>query len=498
MRYASRAVAGVTLLVLTLAVPATANAQTTRPQTTPKPTPKTTAPATQGASNPGLSTAVQKWTGDLDGMIKRRRIRAGVVYSRTHYFIDKGQQRGIAYESLRLFEDDINTKFKTGNLKVHVVFVPLSRDELLPALQDGRVDIVAAMLTITPERQKLVDFSDPTRTGVNEIVVSGPGAPALATVDDLSGKEVFVRQSSSYYQSLTALNDKLKAAGKPLVVLKAAPETFEDDDVLEMVNAGLVKFAVVDDYMAAFWKQVLTKITLNSNLALRTGGNIAVAMRKNSPQLMAEANAWIKKNGPKTVFGNTILNRYMVSTKFVKNATADAELARFNTMVEFFKKYSTQYSLDWLLMAAQGYQESQLNQGAKSAVGAVGVMQVLPTTGADMKVGDVHELEPNIHAGVKYIRFMEDTYFKDDPMDDLNKGLMAFASYNAGPGRIRTLRKEAAAKGLNPNVWFNNVEQVVSARIGRETVTYVSNIYKYYIAYKLSLELIEKKKTGQN
>ena len=497
MRYARRAVAGFTLLLLTLAVPATADAQTAKPQTTPPPT---KGPAPQGAGKPGLSTdvVIQKWTGDLDGMIKRRRIRAGVVYSRTHYFVDKGVQRGIAYESLKLFEDDINTKFKTGNLKVHVVFVPLSRDELLPALQDGRVDIVAAMLTVTPERQKLVDFSDPTRSGVNEVVVTGPGAPALATVDDLSGKEVFVRQSSSYFQSLTTLNDKLKAAGKPLVVLKPAPETFEDDDILEMVNAGLVKFAVVDDYMATFWKQVFTSVTVRNDLPLRTGGNIAVAMRKNSPQLMAETNGWIKRNGPKSLFGNTLLNRYLVSTKFVKNATSDADRARFQTMVELFKKYGAQYNLDWLLMAAQGYQESQLKQDAKSPVGAVGVMQVLPSTGADMKVGDVHQLDPNIHAGVKYIRFMEDTYFKDDPMDDLNKGLMAFASYNAGPGRIRTLRKEAAAKGLNPNVWFNNVEQVVSARIGRETVTYVSNIYKYYVAYKLSLELIEKKKTAQN
>ncbi|HKV98168.1 MAG TPA: lytic transglycosylase F [Vicinamibacterales bacterium] len=500
MRYASRAVAAATVLVASLLLPAITAAQTTKPQTTPKPTPKTTAPAPQGGGQPGLSTDVvaQKWTGDLDGMVKRRRIRAGVVYNRTHYFVDKGVQRGIAYESLKLFEDDINKKFKTGNLKVHVVFVPLSREELLPALQDGRVDIVAAMLTVTPERQKLVDFSDPTRTGVNEVVVTGPGAPALATVDDLSGKEVFVRQSSSYFQSLTALNDKLKTAGKPLVVLKPAPETFEDDDILEMVNAGLVKFAVVDDYMATFWKQVFTAVTVRNDLALRTGGSIAVAMRKNSPQLMAEANAWIKRNGPKSLFGNTILNRYLVSTKFVKNATADADRARFETMVDLFKKYSAQYNLDWLLMAAQGYQESQLKQEAKSQVGAVGVMQVLPSTGADMKVGDVHQLDPNIHAGVKYIRFMEDTYFKNDPMDDLNKGLMAFASYNAGPGRIRTLRKEAAAKGLNPNVWFNNVEQVVSAKIGRETVTYVSNIYKYYIAYKLSLELLEKKKTGQN
>ena len=262
-----------------------------------------------------------------------------------------------------------------------------------------------------------------------------------------------------------------------------------------MVNAGLVKIAVVDDYLAAFWKKVFPSLTLHNDLTLRTGGNIAVAMRKNSPQLMAAANGWIKRNGPKTMFGNTMLNKYLVSTKFVKNATADADFARFKGMVELFKKYGNKYGVDWLLAVAQGYQESQLNQGAKSQVGAVGVMQVLPSTGKDMKVGDVRQLEPNIHAGVKYIRFMIDQYYKDEPMDDLNKGLFAFASYNAGPGRIRQLRKETADRGLNPNVWFNNVEQIVSERIGRETVTYVSNIYKYYVAYKLSMELVERKKS---
>jgi membrane-bound lytic murein transglycosylase MltF len=463
---------------------------------TAKPASSATAPPAQSPLVPNVPPAVtEKRTADLDEMVKKRIIRAGVVYSRTHYFIDKGVQRGAGYDSLKLFEDEINKTYKTGTLKANVVFVPLSRDQLLPALVEGRVDLVAAMLTVTPERQQIVDFSNPTRTDVNEIVVTGPGAPALKTVDDLSGRDVFVRPSSSYFQSLTALNDRLKAAGKRPVVLKPAPETFEDEDVLEMVNAGLVKIAVVDDYLAAFWKKVFPSLTLHNDLTLRTGGNIAVAMRKNSPQLMAAANAWIKRNGPKTMFGNTMLNKYLVSTKFVKNATADADFARFKGMVDLFKKYGNKYGVDWLLAVAQGYQESQLNQGAKSQVGAVGVMQVLPSTGKDMKVGDVRQLEPNIHAGVKYIRFMIDQYYKDEPMDDLNKGLFAFASYNAGPGRIRQLRKETADRGLNPNVWFNNVEQIVSERIGRETVTYVSNIYKYYVAYKLSMELVERKKT---
>jgi membrane-bound lytic murein transglycosylase MltF len=157
-------------------------------------------------------------------------------------------------------------------------------------------------------------------------------------------------------------------------------------------------------------------------------------------------------------------------------------------VIGMFRKYGDQYGLDYLLMAAQGYQESGLDQNVKSRVGAVGVMQVMPSTGKDMNVGDIRQLEPNINAGVKYIRFMVDQYFKDEPMDALNKGLFAFAAYNAGPARVKQLRAETGKDGLDPNVWFNNVERVAARRIGRETVQYVSNIYKYYIAYQLAMQ----------
>jgi membrane-bound lytic murein transglycosylase MltF len=137
------------------------------------------------------------------------------------------------------------------------------------------------------------------------------------------------------------------------------------------------------------------------------------------------------------------------------------------------------------MLTAQGYQESQLDNARRSRAGAVGVMQILPRTGKEMQVGDVHQLDPNIHAGAKYLRFMTDRYFQDAPMDPMDKTLFAFASYNAGPAKIARLRKEAKAAKLNPDVWFNNVERVAALRIGRETVTYVSNIFKYYVAYRL-------------
>jgi membrane-bound lytic murein transglycosylase MltF len=364
------------------------------------------------------------------------------------------------------------------------------------ALLQGRVDILGANLTVTPERRKIADWSDPVRKDVAEVVVTGPGAPAIATKADLGGKEVFVREGSTYHQHLVELNGRLKAQGQPEVVIKLAPTNLEDDDILEMVNAGLAKITVVDNFLADFWVQIFTNLKIQKNVALTVGEEIALAMRPNSPQLKAVVNAFIKKNGQGSLHGNMLLKRYFVNTKFVKSAATEAEMKRFREIVELFRKYGGQYKVDYLLMAAQGYQESGLNQTVKSPVGAIGVMQVMPATGKDLNVGDINVLESNIHAGVKYMRFMMDQYYKNEPMDDLNKGLMTFASYNAGPNRIRSLRAETKKRGLNENLWFNNVEQIVSERIGRETVTYVSNIYKYYIAYRLAMdELNARKKT---
>jgi membrane-bound lytic murein transglycosylase MltF len=372
------------------------------------------------------------------------------------------------------------------------VCIPLPRNLLLTALNEGRIDIAEGQLTITPERQAILDFGPSTRT-VNEIVVTSRGTPPVSTAEDLSGREVFVRKSSSYYESLLALNNRLESSGRPKALILEAPESLEDDDIVEMVNAGLVDTVVVDDYLALFWKQILPNLTVNVQAVLRSGGRLAAAFRKNSPVMARTIAAFTEKWGPGTAFYNMIRKRYLQSTRFAKSATEEAERRKFESLLTFFRRYARQYDLDYLLMAAQGYQESRLDQNAKSHVGAIGVMQVMPQTGAELKVGDIHQVEPNIHAGVKYIRRLISDFLADEPMDELNRVLFAFASYNAGPGRIRQMRREASRRGLDPNVWFGNVDQVVSARVGREPVDYVSNIFKYYIAYRLITQEEERR-----
>ena len=283
------------------------------------------------------------FTGDFDEMVKRRSIRAGVVFNRTHYFIDKGQERGLAFESLKNFETELNGRLKTGNLKVHVVMVPMTRDQLYPALSSGKVDLVAAMVTVTPEREKLVAFSTPTRTNVSQVVVTGPGAPPIATLDDLAGQEVFVRKGSIYAESLAGLNAQLKKRGKPEVVIADAPEVLEDEDVLEMVNAGLAPITVVDDYMAEFWSTVFTSLTVHKDVAVRSGGSLAVAFRRENPKLREAVNAWLAKHGEGDAFRNVIERRYLQSVKYAKNAAADTERKKLQAVVGLFKKYGTQY-----------------------------------------------------------------------------------------------------------------------------------------------------------
>jgi membrane-bound lytic murein transglycosylase MltF len=279
--------------------------------------------------------------------------------------------------------------------------------------------------------------------------------------------------------------------------LRAAPEDLEDEDLLEMLNAGLVPITITNAYLPKIWAPFYKNIKANLDVVVDDSGKVAWGMRRNSPQLMGVVNEFVKTHKQGTVFGNNVIARYALSPKMLKNAIAPGELEKFQKTAAFFQKYGSQYKMDYLLMMAQGYQESTLDQNAKSQVGAIGVMQLMPATGDQMNVGDIHQEETNIHAGVKYIRFMVDKYFANEPMDDTNKILFAFAAYNAGPGRIHSLREEAAKKGLNPNVWIDNVELVAAARIGMETVTYVANIYKYYIAYKLVAEREEERRRAK-
>ena len=438
-----------------------------------------------------------QWTGDLDEMVDRGYLRALVTYSKTHYFLDGAQQRGLSYEALQEFETFLNQQIGRRRVPVQLVILPVGRDELIPALEQGYGDLVAANLTITPERREHVDFSVPAARGVREVVVTGPGAPSLETLDDLAGRAVWARRSSSYWHSLEELSGSFESRGLEPVDLRPAQEHLEDEDLLELVGAGMLPWAVVDEHKATFWADVLDGLTVRDDLAVRTGGEIAWAFRKGSPRLAEVVNAFARKHGQGTLFGNVVIKRYLDENPWIRNDAVGAHQRRFEDLLPLFEKYAERYGFDPMLLTAMAYQESQLDQSKRSRAGAIGVMQIKPSTAADPNVGisGIDDVENNIHAGTKYLAFIRDRYFSDPELEGFNPQFFTLAAYNAGPARIRQLREEAAQQGLDSNVWFGQVEYVAARRIGSETVRYVSNITKYAFAYLLVLEQRERAET---
>ncbi len=444
----------------------------------------------------GLALMSPEWTGDFDKMLEYRRIRVLVPYNRTLYFTDKGRERGVTGDTVRDFEDYLNKKYarKLGKRPLTVFIVPRTRDALFTDVAKGFGDIAAGDHTVTGERLKTVDFVAPEEIPrVSEVLVTGQTSPTVGVIDDLAGKTVHVRKSSSYYESLSSLNNRFTKEKKAPVNIILVPDALEDDDLMEMLNAALFEFLVVDDWMARIWAQVLPKIKVREDIVLRSGGRIGWAIRKGSPQLDAEIRDFCKNYLKKQGIIASRLAQYHKRIKQISNPTGIEEWKRFEQTLALFEKYGQKYQFDPLMLVAQGYQESTLNQSKRSPVGAIGIMQIMPATGESLKVGNISETEPNIHGGAKYMDLLLTRYFPDSSFNEQERTLFAFASYNAGPGNISKMRKLAEKRGLDPNKWFNNVEVVTAERIGFQTTTYVRNIYKYYVAYNLTLKNTEER-----
>ena len=415
----------------------------------------------------GLRTDLGVWTDDWDGLLHRRVIRMLVPYSRTLFFQDRGTLYGVSVDGAQLLEGWINKTFKTGKRPLVVALIPTTRDKLFTELLAGRGDIAAGDISITPERAKLVSFTVPTLHNVSEVLVTRTDAPHVSDAAALSGMEVAVREGTSFHESLQSLNKTLTDAGKPPVKLSLVPPALETEDMMEMVAAGLLPAIVADDWVANLWANLIPGLTVQKQVVLRSSGDIGWAVRPDNPKLLEVLNTAIAQVGGSAVQLSNRSKIYLRKLKQLHGATSRAEVQRFEALKTMFAKYGDKYGFDDLLLQAQSYQESRLDQNAHSQVGAVGLMQLMPATGASMKVGDIHQSEPNIHAGAQYMRSLIDRYFPDAKFDTQNRTLFAFASYNAGPGAIARMRKIAVQEHLDPNLWFDNVERVTAHISGR-------------------------------
>lgn len=465
----------ITLLALILLVPLLATSQTRQ------------------FDNPEeINYRIKPQFGDLDAIAERGILRILVTHSQTDFFFDQGRIRGIQYELALEFLKHLNqgrtNRYHASEAnRIFPQFIPVSFSELIPALEAGKGDIAAAFLTVTEERENLVDFVSPHGRDVSELVVAHKDAAPINRAVDLSGKSVYVLKDSSYEQHLKQLNEKLKIVDLPPVRIEEADEHLLTEDIIELVNAGVIEYTVSDDFKAELWAKVLPNIRVNTNAKITDGQSIGWAIRKQSPELYAALDEYAETVKKGTYLGNILFNKYFDNTQWIDNPLTKSEREKFDQLIHLFMSYGDEYRFDPLALAAQAYQESRLDQSLRSHRGAVGVMQLLPTTARDPNVDipDIENLESNIHAGTKYMGFLRDRYFSDENINPLDQRLFAWAAYNAGPANITRARKAAEEAGLNPNVWFGNVENMAARKISREPVRYVANIYKYYTAYRL-------------
>jgi membrane-bound lytic murein transglycosylase MltF len=431
--------------------------------------------------------------GDLDAMLDRGEIRVLTTFTLGSYFIDKGEQRGTVFEMSRILEKYVRQRVGKPASRLKVTIIPVRRDQLLPFLIEGHGDIAFANLTVTPERSEIVDFSKPFASDIRELLVTGPGSAEISELSDLAGQEVVVPVASSYYKSLEKVNRQFIKDGLEPIKITASDPRLEIEDILEMMNAGLLPITIADEHRTYVWAKVFENLNVHEDIVFREDASIAIAMRQQSPQLKEVLDDFVYENRVGTLVTNILLKRYLRNTGWARPALAREPFRRFEQLAALFQTYGARYDFDWLLLASFAFQESAFDQDARSHVGAIGVMQVMPSTAADRSVAieNIEELENNVHAGTKYLSVLRGHYFSDDDMEYTERMLFTMAGYNAGPNRINRMRRIAESRGLDPNIWFNNVELVVAAQVGREPVVYVGNIYRYYIAYKRAIDVLD-------
>ena len=449
------------------------------------------------AATPPISLPTEAFSGDLDKIRERKILRALVVPSNTDFFLSGAKIEGLQARLLREYEKFLNKGVKKAADKVRVHFLPVTFDRLIPELLAGHGDVAAAMLTLTPEREAKVAMLSGNGMSVDEVVVRHRDADPLKSIDDLAGREVHVLRGSSYAEHLRQLNVRLGAQGRPPVKIQEADPLLHSEDILEMVNAGIVQLTVIDDYKARLWSQIFKDIVVQDDVLLNAGGYVGWAVRPDNPQLQASLGEFVKRVKKGTLLGNVLNKQYLTETRWITNPTSASEREKLERVMTLFERYGEKYDIDPLALLAQAYHESGLDQQRRSDRGAVGLMQLLPSTAKDPNVGipDIHKAENNVHAGAKYLAFLRDRYFSEAGIDPEDRMAFAWAAYNAGPANVRKMRRLAAEMGLDQDRWFGNVEVAAGKLIGRETVKYVADIKKYHTADRLLDEQRQLKQT---
>lgn len=432
-------------------------------------------------------------TDDLTAMKERKFVRALVTISRTDFFFHEGQPKGLQVELLQQLEMFLNKGVSRRELRTHIVYVPVPFNELIPALNEGRGDIAAAILTITPEREKQADFITGRQMAISEILVTHKSVDDIKNLFDLAGRRIYVLRGSSYVEHLEEINERFIVRRLPPIEIVEADSHLLSEDIIELVNAGIVEMTVVDDFKAKLWARIFPDVVVREDVQINAGDYAGWAIRRDNPELAKSLGEFLPRVRMGSLLGNVLSERYFGTTEYISNPLDEAEREKLDRFITLFKEYGDKYGFDWVAVAAQAYQESGFDHNAKSGAGAVGVMQLLPSTAEYIGFPEISEIDDNIHAGVKYLSFLRERYFSGPELDETDRFAFTWAAYNAGPSKVIKMRTLAEKMELDPDRWFQNVEYAALRLVGQETVKYVANIYKYYVAYSMSRELLSEK-----
>lgn len=441
--------------------------------------------------NPLLQRVSESFTGDFDAVRARGVLRVLVSYSRTNFFLAEGRLRGFEYEMFHELQKQLAAEETGDRPPLQIAFIPLPFEQLLPALVAGHGDVAAASLTVTPDRQRMVAFTEPYQTCVDQVLVSHVGLPAVHDWSDLAGQQIHVVAGSSFVDQLESLNAELVAAGKEPLTIVPAARGLHAEDLLELVHSGAYGYTVADGFLAELWSSVLDGIRLEHEVVLGTGAELAWAVRPENSQLKAKLDGFIRANKRGSLIGNVLFKRYYGAEQWIANPLLEVERSKLGPFLEPLQRHAAEFGFDWRLIAAQAFQESRLDPQCVSSAGAIGLMQLLPSTAAEMGVYEPTDPERNLYAGIKYLGWLRRRFF-DEPQLSAEVQLdFCLAAYNAGPSRVKRWRAAAPGRGLDPDRWFGHVELLALEDLGVEPVRYVGNINKYYVLFTLSLESLE-------
>jgi membrane-bound lytic murein transglycosylase F len=432
-------------------------------------------------------------TGDLDAIKSRGVLRVLTTNNAVNYFLYRGQQMGFDYELAKMASDRLGVQLE--------MVVPQRFEQLIPWLLDGRGDVIAGSLTVTPERQEQIEFSIPYLYVQEVLVQSSARDERLQSINELQGRKVHVQKSSSYYGTLQEIQE---VVGSFEII--EVPEELEIEALMTWVADGHIEYTVADSHLldaeltyrddieAAFALEIPNEEDEESSVTKQK--SIAFGLRKDNPELKAFLDDFIKSTYRGLEY-NVARQRYFEAPHRMRRvkeqrATVSGRVSPYDDII---KKYSKQYGLDWRLMAAQAYEESRFNPRAESWAGAQGLFQVMPATALELGFTDLFDTEVSIHVGIRHMHRLLERLDPRIPFTDRLR--FALAAYNAGLGHVLDARRLTRQRGQDADQWFDHVETAMllleqpkyyaHARYGyvrgSETVAYVSNVQNRYDHY---------------